>query len=359
MSLWTIVPVKPFNEGKSRLAGHLSAQQRCALNRELLTRTLAAINQAHLDAEILVVSRDSRALAAAERAGSRALAEESQPCTAPSPTCNPNDTESEPQLNAALTQAARHAATHGATKLLVLPTDSPTETGRTETGEDPDPPSRTEATTDQGPVDGFDDLLAAAEFSVRASESRPQPVEVGTVSGVSMGGTARQVTAAAVANGGWLDASSVRSDGRVSVFRRRLARAGAVTGNLFDGDRLIVAGRNLEQRKEESKMLTLFVLAQATPAQRGIFDIFTELVSDGFKAAVAVIGLAAIVGGIVVFMKTKSMPALLGAIALGAVAVGLAVNMYFFADATSAEFNPDAPRVGNVGNLQYGTPDGS
>ncbi len=242
---------------------------------------------------------------------------------------------------------------------LVLPTDSPTETGRTETGEDPDPPSRTEATTDQGPVDGFDDLLAAAEFSVRASESRPQPVEVGTVSGVSMGGTARQVTAAAVANGGWLDASSVRSDGRVSVFRRRLARAGAVTGNLFDGDRLIVAGRNLEQRKEESKMLTLFVLAQATPAQRGIFDIFTELVSDGFKAAVAVIGLAAIVGGIVVFMKTKSMPALLGAIALGAVAVGLAVNMYFFADATSAEFNPDAPRVGNVGNLQYGTPDGS
>lgn len=106
-------------------------------------------------------------------------------------------------------------------------------------------------------------------------------------------------------------------------------------------------------------MLTLFVLAQATPAQRGIFDIFTELVSDGFKAAVAVIGLAAIVGGIVVFMKTKSMPALLGAIALGAVAVGLAVNMYFFADATSAEFNPDAPRVGNVGNLQYGTPDGS
>ena len=124
MSLWTIVPVKPFNEGKSRLAGHLSAQQRCALNRELLSRTLAAINQAHLDAEVLVVSRDSRALAAAERTGSRALAEESQPCTAP-PSCTPNDAESEPQLNAALTQAARHAATHGATKLLVLPTDMP------------------------------------------------------------------------------------------------------------------------------------------------------------------------------------------------------------------------------------------
>ncbi|MDE0463191.1 MAG: 2-phospho-L-lactate guanylyltransferase [Caldilineaceae bacterium] len=116
--LWVVVPVKPFNEGKSRLAGHISPHQRRALNRELLTRTLTAINRAHLDAEILVVSRDTHALAAAKRAGSRALPEESQPCT-------PNDTESEPQLNAALTQAARHAAAHGATKLLVLPTDMP------------------------------------------------------------------------------------------------------------------------------------------------------------------------------------------------------------------------------------------
>ena len=87
--LWVVVPVKPFNEGKSRLAGHISPQQRRALNRELLTRTLTAINQAHLDAEILVVSRDSHALAAAKRAGSRALPEESQPCTAPPPSCTP------------------------------------------------------------------------------------------------------------------------------------------------------------------------------------------------------------------------------------------------------------------------------
>ncbi len=124
MSLWTIVPVKPFNEGKSRLAAHISPRQRRALNRELLTRTLAAINQAHLDAQLLVVSRDSRALDAAKRAGSRALAEESQPRTAPPPS-SPNDAESEPQLNAALTQAACYAAAHGATKVLVLPTDMP------------------------------------------------------------------------------------------------------------------------------------------------------------------------------------------------------------------------------------------
>lgn len=123
--LWVVIPVKPFNEGKSRLAAHISPQQRRALNRELLTRTLTAINQAHLDAQILVISRDPHALAAAKRAGSRTLTEESQPCTAPPHPCNPNDTESEPQLNAALTQAARHAAAHGATKLLVLPTDMP------------------------------------------------------------------------------------------------------------------------------------------------------------------------------------------------------------------------------------------
>ena len=43
--LWVVVPVKPFNEGKSRLAACISPQQRHALNRELLTRTLAAINQ--------------------------------------------------------------------------------------------------------------------------------------------------------------------------------------------------------------------------------------------------------------------------------------------------------------------------
>ena len=116
--LWVVVPVKPFNEGKSRLAAYISPQQRRALNRELLTRTLAAINQAHLDAEILVVSRDSHVLAAAERAGSRALAETSEPSTNASPG-------PELQLNAALTQAAAYAAARGATKVLILPTDMP------------------------------------------------------------------------------------------------------------------------------------------------------------------------------------------------------------------------------------------
>ena len=138
MSLWTIVPVKPFNEGKSRLAACITPQQRHALNRELLTRTLAAINMAQIDAQIVVVSRDRNALAVAERAGSHALAEESQPCASPPAvrrgpatddlppaSCRRIETEPESQLNAALTQAASYAVARGATKVLILPTDMP------------------------------------------------------------------------------------------------------------------------------------------------------------------------------------------------------------------------------------------
>ena len=138
MSLWTIVPVKPFSEGKSRLAGCISPQKRHALNRELLTRTLAAIHLAHIDAQIVVVSRDRNALAVAEEAGSHGLAEESQLCASPPAvrrgpatddlppaSCSRVETEPESQLNAALTQAARYAVARGATKLLILPTDMP------------------------------------------------------------------------------------------------------------------------------------------------------------------------------------------------------------------------------------------
>ena len=136
--LWAVVPVKPFSEGKSRLAGYISPQKRHALNRELLTRTLAAIHLAHIDAQIVVVSRDRNALAVAERAGSHGLAEESQLCASPPAvrrgpatddlppaSCSRVETEPELQLNAALTQAARYAVARGATKVLILPTDMP------------------------------------------------------------------------------------------------------------------------------------------------------------------------------------------------------------------------------------------
>ena len=125
MSLWTIVPVKPFSEGKSRLAGYLSPQERRALNRDLLTRTLDAIRLAHVDAEIVVVSRDNDALDAATILGSHALAEVPSAAQSLDAGRPPSAAAPELQLNAALTQAARYIVARGATNALVLPTDMP------------------------------------------------------------------------------------------------------------------------------------------------------------------------------------------------------------------------------------------
>ena len=123
--MWTIVPVKPFSEGKSRLAGYLSPPTRRALNRDLLTRTLDAIRLGRIDAEIVVVSRDSEALDVAVRLGGHALTEEQSNLLSLDTAPQTIPTAPELQLNAALTQAARYAVARGATKVLILPTDLP------------------------------------------------------------------------------------------------------------------------------------------------------------------------------------------------------------------------------------------
>jgi len=125
LSLWTIVPVKPFSEGKSRLAGYLSPPTRRALNRNLLTRTLDAIRLAQIEAEIVVVSRDNDALDLAARLGSHALTEEQSAPPSLETGSQPFAMAPEIQLNAALVQAVRYAMARGANKVLVLPTDMP------------------------------------------------------------------------------------------------------------------------------------------------------------------------------------------------------------------------------------------
>ena len=125
MSLWTIIPVKPFSEGKSRLAGYISPPTRRALNRNLLTRTLDAIRLAQIDAEIVVVSRDNDALDLAARLGSHALTEEPSAPLSLETGSRSFPTAPEIKLNAALTQAVRYAVARGATKVLILPTDLP------------------------------------------------------------------------------------------------------------------------------------------------------------------------------------------------------------------------------------------
>lgn len=107
--LWVLIPVKPFGEGKSRLAPRLSRAQRAELSRALLARVLHATAAENMPAIAgrVVVSRDPAALQMATSAGAHPLRELT------------------PELNAALEQGRAFAVAQGAQALLVLPADLP------------------------------------------------------------------------------------------------------------------------------------------------------------------------------------------------------------------------------------------
>jgi len=73
MALWAIVPVKPLRRGKSRLSPVLSEDDRAALNQRLLLRTVDLLKQIPEFDDVLVVSRDTAALALARDHGARSL----------------------------------------------------------------------------------------------------------------------------------------------------------------------------------------------------------------------------------------------------------------------------------------------
>ena len=79
MSLWAIVPVKPLRRGKSRLAAALDPGERAQLNRTLLERTLKTLIDLEEVEQVLVVSRDSSALALARELGARTVQEDGAP----------------------------------------------------------------------------------------------------------------------------------------------------------------------------------------------------------------------------------------------------------------------------------------
>jgi len=108
MSLWAIVPVKPFLSSKSRLASVLSPRARAGLSREFLSHALEVLAQVPVVSHILVVSRDPAALALARGYRAHATAE----CGAP-------------ELNAALGGATQAAVAGGARAVLILPADLP------------------------------------------------------------------------------------------------------------------------------------------------------------------------------------------------------------------------------------------
>ncbi len=108
MSIWAIVPLKPFRQAKSRLAPVLADEERFALSREMLRTVLTALGAVPRVDRTLLVSRDLEALSLGRHLGARTLSE--RPPIA---------------LNQALTQATRAAVGSGASAVLVLPADLP------------------------------------------------------------------------------------------------------------------------------------------------------------------------------------------------------------------------------------------
>lgn len=147
-NLWAIIPVKPFGEGKSRLAQRLDEFERGQLSKRLLTRVVKMCHAANVCAEVLVISRDDHVLSYARRLGASALLERTDENrssfpspnvpSAPSATASPHispcanlnapPTTPIDRLNIALRQGAEQAAYQGADALLVLPADLPTVT---------------------------------------------------------------------------------------------------------------------------------------------------------------------------------------------------------------------------------------
>lgn len=108
MSLWAIVPVKPLRRGKSRLAGVLTEEERTLLNYTMLANTMRTLTAIPEIDQVLLISRDTGALALARDFGARTVQEDGSS-----------------SLNTALKRATVVAQLYGAQGVLVLPADLP------------------------------------------------------------------------------------------------------------------------------------------------------------------------------------------------------------------------------------------
>lgn len=109
MSVWAIVPIKPLNRAKSRLADVLQPHQREYLAIEMLRHNLRVLTSTPSLQGVMVISRDMKALSLArEVKGVQTLQESGTP-----------------QLNNALQRATRMLMAMGAEAALILPADVP------------------------------------------------------------------------------------------------------------------------------------------------------------------------------------------------------------------------------------------
>ncbi len=108
MNVWAIVPVKPLNRAKSRLAAILTPEVREHLAAAMLRRTVSLLAESGAVSGILVISRDNRALVVAREYGARTVQESGAP-----------------ELNAALERASQVIGSWYAQAALILPADLP------------------------------------------------------------------------------------------------------------------------------------------------------------------------------------------------------------------------------------------
>lgn len=108
--VFAIVPVKPLEEGKSRLAPILDCEERKSLNAFLMRRTFDLLAAFPGASRSIVISADATVAAEVEARGMSFLMDEDR------------------ELNAALAKATRAAAEKGAQAIIVLPVDLPLAT---------------------------------------------------------------------------------------------------------------------------------------------------------------------------------------------------------------------------------------
>jgi 2-phospho-L-lactate/phosphoenolpyruvate guanylyltransferase len=108
MALWVIIPVKSIHNGKSRLAGVLSSEQREKLNISMLTNLLETLRDWHEFSGVMVTSHDE-AVRELTLSFDFEFLQEHAPFS----------------LNNAVSSACRNCNEKGATEVLILPADLP------------------------------------------------------------------------------------------------------------------------------------------------------------------------------------------------------------------------------------------
>lgn len=108
MCIWAIIPVKPLNRAKSRLADVLEPDQRRFLAETMLRHVLETVRAVPQVMGTLVISRDTKVLSIAREYDARTVQESGAP-----------------ELNTALLRATKVVASWGCNATLVLPADLP------------------------------------------------------------------------------------------------------------------------------------------------------------------------------------------------------------------------------------------